>query len=239
MKALKRSKSLTERTVETLRNAIINEDFMLGEPLSETLLAESLGISKSPVREALAQLKAEGLVTIIPQKGTFVFTLTPKEQKELSQMRFILEAAALDLAYELNRDKLIKTLKDNLQAMQLQLAKDDLDKYLVFDGSFHIVLFDLCDNSYLRDAYNQVSGKHSALRLRSARRPKHIEKTYADHETFVACIEKDDLSGAKEVLKSHFSRFDDYFRENIEKFAVSNASSTRKARRQQNRKLKL
>lgn len=239
MKALKRSKNLTERTVETLRNAIINEDFMLGEPLSETLLAESLGISKSPVREALAQLKAEGLVTIIPQKGTFVFTLTAKEQRELSQMRFILEAAALDLAYELDKDKLVKALKDNLASMELQLSQDNLDKYLVFDGSFHIVLFDLCDNSYLRDAYNQVAGKHSALRLRSARRPKHIEKTFADHKEFVECIERDDLVTAKQVLKSHFCRFDDYYRDNMDKFAVSNASSTRKARRQQNRKLKL
>jgi len=238
MKALKRSKSLTARTVETLRNAIINEDFMLGEPLSETLLAESLGISKSPVREALAQLRAEGLVTIIPQKGTFVFTLTPKEQTELSQMRFILESAALGLAYELNREKLISTLKDNLEAMQAQLEKDDLDKYLVYDRSFHIVLFDLCDNSYLRDAYTQVSGKHAALRLRSAKRPKHIEKTFQDHVRFVACVERGDLEGAKQELMHHFSRFDDYYRENMDKFAVSSASSTRKAR-QQNRKLKL
>jgi len=238
MKVLKRSKNLTERTVETLRNAIINEDFMLGEPLSETLLAESLGISKSPVREALAQLKAEGLVHIIPQKGTFVFTLTPKEQQELSQMRLILEFAALDLCYERNREKLMAALRDNLRAMEVHLLNEDLDKYLVYDCAFHAVLFELCDNTYLRDAYNHISGKHAALRLRSARRPKHIQKTYQDHLRFVEYLEQEKIAEAKELLRSHVSRFDEYYRENLERFAVSNASSTRKARRQ-NRKINI
>lgn len=231
MKALKRTKSLTERTLETLRNAIINADFMLGEPLSETLLAESLGISKSPVREALAQLKAEGLVTIIPQKGTFVFTLTPKELVDLIQMRFILESAALKLSFELRRGQLVSRLQQTLQEMQQHLDNDEQELYLQLDAAFHEIPFELCDNSYLRDAYQrQIAGKQAALRLRSARQPKHTEKTFGHHRQLLELLEQERLDEALDLLAVHFSSSEKFYIDNLSRMAVSDASSTRKAR---------
>lgn len=232
MKVLKRPKTLTERAVEILRNSIINNKFMLGEPLSEKLLSESMGISKSPVREALAQLKAEGLVTIIPQKGTFVFTLTPKELSDLTQMRLILESAALRMSFEKHREDLIKSLRENLSAMQRYLHEDDLMNYLNHDTAFHLSLFEYCDNSYLREAYSQISGKSAALRVRISKQPRHPDKTFREHLQFVERLEKGDVEEAIRMLDVHFSSFEKYYRENIDAIAVSNASSTRKARHQ-------
>ena len=83
IKQISRPKSLTEISVEHIREAITKGDLGLGHPVSESALASSLGISKTPVREALAQLKIEGLVKIFPQKGTFVFTA-----ETLSTQRF-------------------------------------------------------------------------------------------------------------------------------------------------------
>ncbi|WP_051689752.1 GntR family transcriptional regulator [Pelobacter seleniigenes] len=231
MKALKRTQSLTERAYATLRKAIINADFMLGEPLSETLLAASLGISKSPVREALAQLKAEGLVTIIPQKGTFVFTLTPKELIDLIQMRYILESAALRLAFERCHAELVGRLRQTLQAMQRHLEHDEQDLYLQLDAVFHDVPFELCANDYLRDAHQrQIAGKQAALRLRSARQPKHTEKTFAHHRRLVELLEQGGLEEALQLLAAHFSTSEKFYIDNLNKMAVSTASSTRKAR---------
>lgn len=232
MKVPKRSKTLSEQAAEILRDAIINNKFMLGEPLSEKLLSESMGISKSPVREALALLKAEGLVKILPQKGTFVFTLTPKELSDLTQMRLILESAALRLSFEKHREKLIRSLHDNLAAMQRYLREDDLMNYLDHDRAFHVSLFDFCDNAYLCDAYSHISGKTAALRVRISIQPRHPDKTYREHLKFLECLENDDVDEAIRMLEIHFSSFMQYYRDNIDVIAVSNASSTRKARRQ-------
>src|SRR3546814_1175987 len=84
---LERPKSLTELVKEHVRTRITNGELMLGEALSENVLAAQLGISKTPVREALLQLKLEGLVDIQPQRGSFVFTMAPEEAAELCQYR--------------------------------------------------------------------------------------------------------------------------------------------------------
>lgn len=235
MKTLTRPKTLTERATEILRNSIINNEFMLGEPLSEKLLSENMGISKSPVREALAQLKIEGLVNIIPQKGTFVFTLTLKQLFDLTEMRYILESAALKMSYENNKTGLIDTLTLHLKQMKHYLDLDDLDNYLLHDASFHETFFTFCDNQYLTDAYNQISGKSSALRNRISKQPKHPNKTYKEHESIYRNISEGDIDEAVRMIGEHFSSFKQYYIDNIEKIAVSTASSTRMMRKKPSR----
>jgi len=228
MKELKRSKTLTELVAERLRNAIINNEFMLGEPLSESLLAKSMGTSKTPVREALAQLKNEGLVIILPQKGTFVFTLSLKEVNDLVELRFILESAALKLAYTRSRDALIESLGQTLVNMQNALGINDVSEYLRFDAIFHESFFVFCDNKYLFDAYVQISAKAAALRTRISHQPNHPQKTYREHEEIFYSIRKDDTEQAVNVLQLHFSSFEKFYVKYSHEIDVSDMSSTRK-----------
>ena len=109
---IQRPASLTEIALQQVRTAIIEGTLPLGSAISEGQLAASLGISKTPVREALAQLRMEGLVTIVPQSGTFVFTLSATEVVEICELRQTLEAAALRLALERNRSRLIDGLAE-------------------------------------------------------------------------------------------------------------------------------
>src|SRR4029453_15916741 len=104
MKQLERPQSLTAMAVDAIRRAIVGGDLGLGEQLSEGVLARTLGISKTPVREALQQLRNEGLVRIIPQTGSFVFTMSAHEVLELCELRLALEEAALRFAIERNRE---------------------------------------------------------------------------------------------------------------------------------------
>src|SRR5690606_32899272 len=92
---IERPESLTESVIKRLRAAIVSGDFALGQPLSERQLAELLEVSKTPVREALAQLRLEGLVRIQPQRGALVFTLSQREVVEICELRQALEASAL------------------------------------------------------------------------------------------------------------------------------------------------
>src|SRR5262245_59707869 len=107
---IERPASLAAIALEQLRTAIIEGTLPIGSAISESQLAASLGISKTPVREALAQLRMEGLVTIVPQSGTFAFTLSAVEVIEICELRQTLEAAALHLAIERNRPHLVDGL---------------------------------------------------------------------------------------------------------------------------------
>src|SRR3546814_16513573 len=109
---------------------------MLGEALSENVLAAQLGISKTPVREALLQLKLEGLVDIQPQRGSFVFTMAPEEAAELCQYRVILESAAL--RDELGNDEagLVPALEANVRKMAKAVAEDDMPAFSRFDTEY-------------------------------------------------------------------------------------------------------
>ena len=95
---LKRPDSLSKIAEETIRDSIVRGIFRLGEPLQEAKLSAELGISKTPIREALAALKLQGLVQIFPQRGAFVFTLSQARVVQLCQYRLVLENAALDLS---------------------------------------------------------------------------------------------------------------------------------------------
>ena len=95
---LRRAKTLTEQAADTIRARIIGGELPLGAPLSENQLASELGVSKTPIREALLQLKVEGLVSIQPQRGSFVFDMSPADIAELGELRETLELAALRLA---------------------------------------------------------------------------------------------------------------------------------------------
>ena len=106
MEQITRPKSLFEMAAPYIRQAISKGQLKLGQRISENDLASSLGISKTPVREALAKLKMEGLVHVFPQKGTFVFTLTEKEVVDICELRYTLESTALAFAFE---KKMMKT----------------------------------------------------------------------------------------------------------------------------------
>ena len=116
MKPIERPESLTESVVKRLREAIVSGDFELGQPLSERQLAELLEVSKTPVREALAQLRLEGLVRILPQRGAFVFTLSQQEVVEICELRQALEASALRAAIERNPARFAEALADHRAA---------------------------------------------------------------------------------------------------------------------------
>ena len=100
---LERPKSLRELALEHLRARIVDGTLQMGQVLSERTISEELGVSKSPVREALAQLRDEGLVHIEPQRGARVFSLSVAEVEQISDFRLVIETACFELA--LRRDQ--------------------------------------------------------------------------------------------------------------------------------------
>src|SRR4029453_13619161 len=112
---LVRPKSLTDLAHDSIRQLIVGGELPMGAQLSEATLAAQLGISKTPVREALLRLRADGLVEIQPQRGTFVFALAPRQVEEICAFREVVEVSAVKLAMEARRPALAKALQANVR----------------------------------------------------------------------------------------------------------------------------
>ena len=129
--------SLTQKAYQRIRNAIVHGGLAFGEQLSETQIAKSLGMSKAPVRAALIQLKDKGLVNIVPQSGTYVFSPTAKDVRGLSQLRAMLENEALHEAMKHRPERLLERLDAAVAEMKTALAAKNWPAYGSADNGYH------------------------------------------------------------------------------------------------------
>jgi DNA-binding GntR family transcriptional regulator len=206
LKPIERPQSLTETVTQRLRDAIVSGDLELGQPLSERQLAEMLEVSKTPVREALAQLRLEGLVLILPQRGASVFTLSQREVVEICEVRQALEASALKAAMERNRHTFAAALAASVRRMAQARARNDLKAYLNEDTQFHLCFFAHCGNRLMAKNYDLFVGKIAALRTHLAHKPQHTDLSFREHETMLDAVAGEDVATALAVLDVHIAR---------------------------------
>jgi DNA-binding GntR family transcriptional regulator len=206
LKPIERPASLTESVVKRLRNSIVSGDLELGQPLSERQLAELLEVSKTPVREAMAQLRLEGLIRILPQRGAFVFTLSQQEVVEICELRQALETNALRAAMERNPARFADALSVVVQRMRKARAKDDVKSYLNEDTRFHECFFEYCGNSLMAQNYGLFVGKIAALRTHLAHKPQHTELSFREHKHMLDAVSRGDAVSALSVLDVHIAR---------------------------------
>ena len=200
---IERPKSLTDIAVERIRAAIVEGKLGLGGQISEAALALELGISKTPVREALLRLKADGLVDIHPQRGTYVFSVGSEDVLQICRFREILEAAALGEALAADRDGLIAALEQNLRIMKEAQRAGGARAVPELDAEFHGIIMQRSCNTYLRNAYRLVEHKINALRWRLPVNSEQIEHCQSNHATIVKQIREGKLAQAQTILKSH------------------------------------
>jgi DNA-binding GntR family transcriptional regulator len=213
---IERPKSLTETAIDALRNAIIRGQIPPGEQLSESTLATELGLSKTPVREALLKLQGEGLVVVSPRRGTFVFSLAPGELTQICELRLALESGALHLAAERNRGQLVRNWSAVVDRMRQKIARNDTSGYLMEDSAFHAALIDAADNTYFSDAYGLVAAKVTTLRLKLGRDHFHMNKSMLEHEQLLDHVNKGNVAEAQDVLRRHIARKEGSYWEHLD-----------------------
>lgn len=223
---MERPKSLSETVLHYLRERIVLGDFELGASLSERQLAEDLEVSKTPVREALAQLRSEGLVTILPQRGAYVFTLSAREVIQICEFRLAIESAALELAIARNRDALAEEITTIVASMDEARGRGDTRAYLTLDTAFHAAFFTHCGNSYLRDSYERYSGKIAALRTHLAVKPMHTQLSYEEHVALRDVLAGGSRAEIAGILEAHIGRTRESYSEEVEDIAAADAKGT-------------
>jgi DNA-binding GntR family transcriptional regulator len=207
---LERPQLLTDMAVERIREAIVSGVLKLGEQVSEARLAQSMGISKTPVREALLRLKVERLVEIHPQRGTFVFKLDPDQVGQMCRFRAMVETHALREAAEHDRESLLHGLQHCLDEMKVAEEAGDISALSRIDMDFHRRFLQCCPNEYLKDSYNLIRFQLIALRFRAP-----IENAIDSHQVLVDAIAQNDISLACDLLQTHVL-------ENLERYCRAN-----------------
>jgi DNA-binding GntR family transcriptional regulator len=201
--AVARGPSLTEQAAAYIRGRIVHGALQCGESLSELALAEELGVSKTPVREALLELKRQGLVEVHPQRGTFVFEMSADQVVQLAEVRSILELAALSLAMDRNRDALRHRWSEIVRAMGVALAKGNTEDYRVLDGSFHQAMFDVAENQFLSETFSVVAFRIQALRNRLSLNPELNLTSYDEHQRLLKHVGRGEKDEAIKLLVWH------------------------------------
>ena len=204
--ALERPKSLRELALEHLRNSIIDGSLKMGQVLSERKISEELGVSKSPVREALAQLRDEGLVSIEPQKGAMVFSLSETEVTQICDFRQAIEIAAFELALSRNPSGLARDMERVVNEMEHERTKENEKAYLALDTSFHHLIFVHAGNDYLTASYTRYIGKIAALRTHLAKLPQHTDLSFDEHQKITIAVRHGDMTEIKLLLTEHIDR---------------------------------
>ncbi len=204
--ALERPKSLRALALEYLRNRIVDGTFQMGQVLSERKISEELGVSKSPVREALAQLRDEGLVHIEPQKGARVFTLTEDEVIQICDFRQAIESTSFELALQRDLTGLANDMDRVVQKMAAKKKAGDEAAYITLDNEFHQLIFEHAGNDYLTASYTRYVGKIAALRKLLSKLPMHTDLSFDEHKAIAKAVRKGDLIEIKALLAEHIDR---------------------------------
>ncbi len=197
--------SLTDEALQSIRARIVEGELELGAALSEAALAQLLGVSKTPVREALMRLKREGLVDIFPQRGTFVFQIDTETVLALCDFRRLIECAAMDRSCTASWGQLVDALERCVNEMQEAMACNDTSKYRRLDAEFHGSLFRFCGNRLLVEAHESIEFRVQSLRTRLSVRHENNEGTLKEHKGIVQALIKRNQERARQLLYDHIA----------------------------------
>lgn len=189
--------NISDAVVTQLRNMIVDGRLPAGERINEVKLSQQLGISRTPLREALARLAQEGAIRSVPRIGYSVRPLTLEEFEQIYAIRPLLDPEALRLAGLPSRDRLerLRKMNDDMN------RAGDPDTIIGLDDEFHFELFAACPNKVLIDLIKQFSQRTRRYELALMRERSNVQHTIEDHERILRALRKGDLGAACAALK--------------------------------------
>lgn len=199
-------RSLHDEVTEFLRDRIVGGSMAPGAFINEQELVEQLGISRTPIREALKVLAVEGLVTIVPDRGSYVASLTPEEARDLIEVLAELEGFAAGLACErANRDDVIALKRLQEDAAAAFAARDKL-AYSKFNQDLHARIVESAHNAFLDDTHRAYTARLRRVRYLGTPTIAEWEGAVREHAEIVAAIEGRNARIARRLLTGHISR---------------------------------
>lgn len=196
-------KPLREMVFESLREAIIHGRLRPGERLMEMQLAEEMGVSRTPVREAIRKLELEGFVVMIPRKGAYVSGISVKDIVDVFEVRAGLEALAAGLAAKRITDEKLEKLERSLLQINEVRIKDDLNAIVETDINFHEIIYKACLNDRLVQIVTLLKEQIHRFRTTSLAQPGRSKNAQAEHRAIVEAISERNVEMSQKLAREH------------------------------------
>ena len=186
-----------------LRDQIVRAELAPGERLSEAELGERLGVSRTPIREALGRLRDDRLVEVRPQIGTFVARISPAAVSDAQFIREALECTAVRVSAELADDESMAQMEENLRAQERATDRIDIDSWQLLDDTFHRQICDLSGHPAVWPVNERAKSHLNRLRRLSLSMPDYLPTMVEAHRTVAEAVGNHDPDGAEAALREH------------------------------------
>lgn len=194
---------LRDVVFNTLRQAILRGELKPGERLMEIQLANKLGVSRTPIREALRKLELEGLVNMVPRKGAEVADITEKSLRDVLEVRKALEELSVQLACEKITEEEIEELKRVAERFKDTLDDQDVTKIAEAGVAFHDVIYTATDNQKLILLLNNLREQMYRYRVEYLKKEEAYPQLIAEHEELIDNISKRNKEEATRIMCEH------------------------------------
>lgn len=192
---------LRDVVFNTLRNAILTGELEPGERLMEIKLAQKLGVSRTPIREAIRKLELEGLVVMTPRKSAEVARITKEDLTDVLEVRRVLECLAIDLSCENVTEEEIALMEENLVRFRKAISKNDVKEIALIDVDFHEIIYKSTKNKRLIQILNNLREQMYRYRMEYIKDKETRENLAKEHRLIIdTIISKDNEAGKKAIL---------------------------------------
>ncbi|MFC5650556.1 GntR family transcriptional regulator [Paenibacillus solisilvae] len=207
------SVSISEMVYEAIKSSILSRKLKDGEQFNERAIAKHMGTSVSPVKDALRKLEKEGLVVIIPRKGSFVAEGIMTSIEEIYMVRAAMESVAAYLVAQKLTPENAEVLRNHFRMMEEATWKEDLKHTMELNRKFHVLIRKLANNSYLMRQLDVIrSFEISTLQEEFLSEPAELGRALADHEGILKAILERNAPLAEKRTSEHIHRTVEYLR---------------------------
>ena len=192
-----------QRAYDFAKWAILNAVYPAGEAVTVGKLASEIGLGRSPVREALLRLEAEGLVRVVPGRGAVVSTFSPEEIEDVLEARILIENYTAARSFE-NRAKLLPELLEVHEEMKRRRRARDTAGFTDADRKFHEIIVDGAHNAVLSEMYRSLRERQTLFTSAMARgRSDRMDAAISEHDGIIETLQGDDEDAFIETVNSH------------------------------------
>jgi DNA-binding GntR family transcriptional regulator len=202
---VKQIRTLRDRISDSIRDSIIEGKLVPGERLAEPDVANQLGVSRTPLREAFLQLEAEGFLTVNPRKGAVVSALSLKDAEETYQIKSSLEALAARLAVKCIDIKVIEKLNEINNEMRIiaNSREKDYKEFLELNAAFHQMINDSCGNEKLKKTIIVLRNQTLRYNYIYLSLISHLEESVMEHDEIISVLKSEDEDKIEILVKNH------------------------------------
>ena len=194
--------SLANQVYEQLEKKILDGTYKIGEIISEKRLSEELGVSRTPIREAMSRLTEADLIKDSPS-GTVVMGITPKDIRDAYEVKLRLEGTAVRWAAENMTDEQLRELQDIVDQQEFYAKKEDFDKVRDLDTDFHDLIYGNCGSTVLRRVLSPIHHKLFKYRKQSLQLESRLDNSIEEHQAICQALKERDPDKAEKLIMHH------------------------------------